>query len=43
MRTRMQVGFMKEVMPGSGAVLAGAFPACAVMDSEVFNNRETGD
>ncbi|CAE6749992.1 hypothetical protein R69888_02928 [Paraburkholderia haematera] len=38
MRTRMHVGFMKEVMPGSGAFLAGAFPACAVMDSEVFNN-----
>jgi hypothetical protein len=26
------------MIPGSGAVLAGAFPACAVMDIEVFNN-----
>jgi|OM-RGC.v1.039520438 hypothetical protein len=38
MRTRVHVGFMNEMMPGSGVSLAGAFPACAVMDREVFNN-----
>ncbi|SOE98996.1 hypothetical protein SAMN05446635_6996 [Burkholderia sp. OK233] len=38
MRTRVHVGFMKGMMPGSGAFIAGAFPACAVMDIEVFNN-----
>ena len=38
MRTRVHAGFMKGVMPGSGGVLAGAFPACAVMHSKVFNN-----
>jgi hypothetical protein len=38
MRTRVHVGFPKGVVPGSGACLAGAFPACAVINSEVFNN-----
>lgn len=37
MRTRVHVGFMKEVMPKLRCFFAGAFPACAVMDSEVFN------
>jgi hypothetical protein len=38
MRTRVHAGIMKRWMPGSGGVLAGAFPACAVMNSKVFNN-----
>ncbi|MGF6753289.1 hypothetical protein P3T16_000676 [Paraburkholderia sp. GAS42] len=33
MRTRVHAGFVDVVMPGSGA-----FPTCAVMHREVFNN-----
>ncbi|PRX28164.1 hypothetical protein B0G75_112107 [Paraburkholderia sp. BL18I3N2] len=38
MRTRVHVGISKEVVPGSGACLAGAFPACAVTTSKTFDN-----
>jgi hypothetical protein len=43
MRTRVHVGFPKGMMPGSGTCLAGAFSACADMNSEAFNNRKAGD
>jgi hypothetical protein len=33
MRVRMPAGFIQDVMPGYGA-----FPACAVMHSEVSDN-----